>query len=139
MLGCEAPGHVIGKAALSGEGETDAAFRKGAAPIEIWAKLDGKWRGVKYSKLPILWTIDVKQGGKDRGRISCDSESTTGTLYCGSTTNIGGVISEDFEVRLTCALPPLEPGEVAVRVVGKKKDPSRILEIREMSLVFREP
>jgi len=26
-----------------------------------------------------------------------------------------------------------------VHVVGKKKDPSRILEIREMSLVFREP
>jgi hypothetical protein len=139
LLACEAPGKVVGRATLTAEGSTEVTFSKGAAPIEIWTKFDGKWKGGKYSKLPFMWTLEVKQGAKSLGQVECDSESSNGTIYCGTSTNIGGVISEDCEVRLTCALPPLEVGPVSVQVVGKKKDPARILEIREMSLVFREP
>ena len=81
----EPPGTVVGKASLHGEGSTDTTFAKGTARVEIWAKFAGKWRGGKYSKLPILWTIDVTQSHEHVG------------------------------------------------------DAARILEIREMSLVFRQP
>ena len=85
LLACQAPGTVVGKASLHGEGSTDTTFAKGTARVEIWAKFAGKWRGGKYSKLPILWTIDVTQSHEHVG------------------------------------------------------DAARILEIREMSLVFRQP
>ena len=139
FVACEAPGTVVGKATLHGEGSVGTQFTRGKGRVEIWAKFAGKWQGSKYSKLPILWTIDLTQGTKRLGQVVCDSEATEGTLYCGTTTNVGGIISEDCEVRLACALPFLEVGEVVVvTVTGKKKDPKRIHEIREMSLVFRE-
>lgn len=134
--GCR--GKLLAKAELHGEGTAEARFEKGAKGVVLWGNLDGKWRGGKNSKLPVAWDVEVFQKGKPVGRVQCDTDHRGGVSICGGHRNFFGEHAADCEVDLACKLPALEPGEVVLRVKGRKLHPERVVSIEEMSLFVRE-
>ena len=135
LAGCR--GALLGKAELHGEGTAEARFQKAQKPVVLWGHVEGKWRGGKNDKLPVVWDVEVVQEGKTVGRVTCDVDDVRSTL-CGVHTFVNGEHEAGCELALACQLPSLAAGEVVLRVTGRKLRPAQILSIVDMSLLVRE-
>ena len=135
LSGCR--GKELARAELRAPGVAEARFTAGAVAPSLWADLDGKWKGRQRSRLPVGYSVEVSQKGKMLGVIACSANEGV-TAVCGSSVTIGSSRSEDCEVKMKCALPPLTPGEeVVLRVTGRAQG-GPIEKIANMSLVVRE-
>jgi hypothetical protein len=138
LFGCR--GKLLATASLSGPGTAEARFTPGKN-MRLWADYDGEWTGgggSKHSKPPLKYDIDVLQGGKSLGRITCTTPSNGGTKVCSGETSIGNDHTGNCEVSLDCNLPALGSGEVTLKVTGSFSDPARIKKVTKMSLNVRE-
>jgi hypothetical protein len=131
-------GKPVIAAELTGPGAATARFTARAGQTyAIWADTEGSWIGGKRSRFPAEYTIAVEQGGKSLGKLSCDTRSSNLTV-CGVDATCGNEKSADCEYMLNCALPPLAPGEVVLKVEGRIADPKRVTKVKKMSIVVRE-
>lgn len=134
LPGCR--GKQVARVELRAAGSAEGRFVPGAAPLLLWADLDGKWQGNKNSKMPVLYRIDVLQGGAPLASLTCDTTQGL-TSVCGISSTVGNSRSADCEVKLACKLPKLSPGtEVTLRVTGTPG--ARIKTLTDMSIIVRE-
>jgi hypothetical protein len=136
LPGCR--GKLLATARLTGPGTAEVHFRGGGKTHRLWSDYDGTWTGPKHSRLPIKYDIDVIQNAKSLGKISCDTEASSGTAVCGSETTINNQHTGNCEVSLACALPALGPSEVTLKVTARIGDPSRVSRVSNMSLNVRD-
>ena len=81
--GCR--GKLITTATLHKPGTATAKFSHDGRKIALWADTDAKWNGPKNSKAIVNYEIDVKQGGKTVGHVSCSTGDRGGTTNaCGA-------------------------------------------------------
>ena len=116
LVGCR--GKLIATASLHGPGKATTTFSATGRKLTLWADTDAKWNGSKNSKPNVAYEIDVKQGGKVLGHVSCSTDDRGGTSVCGTHTNTFGSHSADCEMLLGCSLPPLPAGEIELAVTG---------------------
>jgi hypothetical protein len=135
-LGCR--GKLLAQARLKGPGTAEARFHAGQ-PVRLWAHYDGVWTGSKSSKMPVRYDVEVRQGGKSKGRIACDTEASSGTTICSNHFTVNTRHDADCETGLACTLPALAAGEAVLRVTARIGDPSRVEKVRDISLDVREP
>lgn len=133
LAGCR--GKLVATADLKGPGTATTRFAWSGKPVAIWADTDAVWNGPKNSKPEINYEVDVSQNGKNVGHVSCSTNDRGATSVCGSTTNVMGKHDGDCEMILTCTLPPLQLGEVEVKVVGTTG--ANVRSTKKMSLNFR--
>jgi hypothetical protein len=135
-LGCR--GKLIASVSLSGPGTAEARFQPGKT-TRLWADFNGEWTGPgsKSSRPPIAFDIDVLQGGKSVGKLTCQPDNG-GTSVCSGKTSVGNDHSGNCEFSMTCSLPSLGAGEVTLKVTGRVTDPSRLKKVTNMSLNVRD-
>jgi hypothetical protein len=131
--GCR--GKLITTASLHQPGTASARFVADGRKPALWADTDAKWSGGKNSKPLINYEIDVKQGNRTLGHVSCSTGNGGGSSICGTHTNINGNHSADCEYSLACSLPPIPAGEVEL-VVTASKGPN-VIDVSNMSLNVR--
>ena len=78
----------------------------------------------------MTYDVEVTQTGKSLGHLACDTRTSTGRV-CGDS-------SSGCEYKLACELPPLDTGEVSLRVEGRYPEPARIKSVERMSLFVRD-
>jgi hypothetical protein len=137
LAGCR--GDLLATAKLTGPGTAEARFTAGKA-VEFWASFDGKWEGrslSKYSKPPLAYQIEAVQEGNVVASFKCDTLSSSSTRVCGGFTKWGSDFSGDCEFKMECQMPEVRAGEVLLRVTARLPDPSKIKELKDMSLNVR--
>ncbi|MBX7078305.1 MAG: hypothetical protein K1X88_03890 [Nannocystaceae bacterium] len=135
-LVCGCRGDLLAKAELHGEGVAQARIASGPDALALWGQVEGKWRGGKLDKLPVAWDVEVTQQGTLVERLACDTDHVE-SVICGVHAFVDGVHEADCELRLSCRMPALAPGEVVLDVTGRMLRPAQILAITEMSLHVR--
>ena len=126
-------GKVAGTAPLGGPG-TVTTHITATGPIQVWADTDVRWTGAKNSKPMLEYDLELKQNGKDAGRLQCSTNDRGGTSICGSHTNINGEHNADCEISLNCAFPNLT-GDIEVKVTARTGP--NVKAVKKMSLNFR--
>lgn len=126
-------GKVAGTATLTGPG-TVTTHVIATGPIQVWADTDVSWTGPKSSKPLLEYDLELKQNGKDAGRLQCSTGDRAGTSICGSHTNVMGDHNADCEISLNCAFPSLT-GDIEVKATGRTG--SNVKAVKKMSLNFR--
>ncbi|NOU30151.1 MAG: hypothetical protein HOO96_19790 [Polyangiaceae bacterium] len=131
--GCR--GKLVAHADIRASGASAEVTTTLPAGATIWADTDGEWNGSKNSYMSVAYTIEVMEGGKATGSVTCDT-SATESAVCGSITNIGGHHSGDCELRLaTCKLPNGVTGAVTLKITAKTG--ANVTVARNLSLNFR--
>lgn len=138
LVACGCRGKLLARAELRAPGTATVRFVP--APKEryrLWADTEGIWTGPDETPFPVAYDVQVKQGGKVLGRVACDSRTSSGGV-CGGESNLFGEHTGDCEYKLTCELPDLGGGEVALEVRGYFPEPGRVKRVRDMSLMVRK-
>lgn len=131
--GCR--GKLVAHADIRSSGGTAEVTTTLPAGATIWADTDGEWTGAPKSYMSVAYTIEVMEGGKATGAVTCDT-SATESAVCGSITNIGGHHSGDCELRLsTCKVPNGATGAVTLKITAKTG--ANVTVARNLSLNFR--
>lgn len=131
--GCR--GKLVARADIRASGGSAEVTTTLPAGATIWADTDGEWNGPKKSYMAITYTIEVMEGGKATGTVTCDT-SVVETAVCGSVTNIGGHHSADCELLLsTCKLPNGASGPVTLKITAKTG--ANVTAARNLSMNFR--
>lgn len=126
-------GKVAGTAPLMGPG-TVTAHVVATGPIQVWADTDVRWVGPKSSKPELEYDVELKQNGKDVGRLQCSTSDRSGTSICGGHSNIMGEHNADCEISLNCPFPSIS-GDIEVKVTGRTG--ANVKSVKKMSLNFR--
>lgn len=125
----------IATVTLAGPGTAEARYTS-EKTLTVWSDWTGEWRGTSRSKLQLAYDIELLQGGKSVGKVSCDTSSVKSS-FCSSDWNTMGHRKASCEVQMKCELPDTKPGEVTVRVVGKLLDPANTKKVDKMDLNLR--
>jgi len=132
--GCR--GKLVAHGDIRASGGTAELTTTLPAGATIWADTDGEWNGGKNSHMDVTYTIEVMEGGKATGSVTCDT-SAAESAVCGSITNIGDHHhSGDCELRLSsCKLPNGATGTMTLKISAKTG--ANVTAVRNLSLNFR--
>jgi len=133
LAGCR--GKLVATAQLAGPGTAATHFASTVKPMTIWADTDVKWTGGEHSRPDLTYEIDVTQGGKGVGHVSCSVANHGGRQVCGTDSTFGNTRDADCEILLGCTLPSLPLGDIEVKVVGATGP--NVKSTKKMSLNFR--
>lgn len=141
---CQLPdgrGKVVARARLTSLGTAEARLPANHSTIELWAHLDGRHKanhGRRSEVMPILYSVDVLQGGKIVSTVSCDPQ-TSSEVVCDHRDNIFGELDASCDYRLKCVLPSvLSAADHVLRVTARASESERIVSLRDVSLLVRE-